>query len=73
MNYFYLKLVFVESVMQSPKQKLNSGRNELKDLTQTGSVEQVWNKFGFFNFEKLRSVLLRKMVLLLKKLEGKFN
>lgn len=42
MNYFYLKLVFVESVTQAPKPKLNSGRNELKDLTPTGSVGEAF-------------------------------
>lgn len=69
MNYFYLKLVFVESVTQAPKPKLNSGRNEFKDLTSTGSVGEGF----FFNFEKVKSVLLRKMVLILKKLKDKFN
>lgn len=66
MNYFDMKLVFVESVTQARKPKLNSGKNELKDLTQTASVEE-----GFiFNFEKVKSIVLRKMVLILKKLKG---
>lgn len=34
-----LFLFFVESVT-APKPELNSGRNELKDLTPTGSVEE---------------------------------